>query len=167
MKSWFTKFRISTALDDGHKLPEPSRRQPTGSDELDGFEQDMAVVDRALRETAPRIQAPASLHRSIMRAVETARHRAERPHSLAMLRWLVAPAAAAVALMLVWPSEHISKTLPKPEAQSLAAAVSALEIGNQVARVAPSAVVAPLSDELERLNRDLDSAAQFLLASVP
>jgi hypothetical protein len=28
-------------------------------------------------------------------------------------------------------------------------------------------VVAPLSDELERLNRDLDNTAQFILASLP
>ena len=30
-----------------------------------------------------------------------------------------------------------------------------------------TAVVAPLPDELERLNRDLDKTAQFLRASLP
>ena len=40
-------------------------------------------------------------------------------------------------------------------------------MGDQMVRTMPSAVVAPLSDELERLNRDLDKTAKFLLASLP
>jgi hypothetical protein len=31
----------------------------------------------------------------------------------------------------------------------------------------PSAVISPLSNELEQLNRDLNNTAQFLLASLP
>jgi hypothetical protein len=34
-------------------------------------------------------------------------------------------------------------------------------------RAMSAAVVAPLSDELDRLNRDLDHTAQFLLANLP
>jgi len=42
-----------------------------------------------------------------------------------------------------------------------------LEVGGEMARAAPSAVVTPLADELKNINRDLDNAAQFLLASLP
>jgi hypothetical protein len=40
-------------------------------------------------------------------------------------------------------------------------------MGGQVARAVPTAVVSPLADELEKVNRDLNSTAQFLLASLP
>jgi hypothetical protein len=36
-----------------------------------------------------------------------------------------------------------------------------------MARAVPSAVVAPLTDELQKLNQDLNNTAQFLLASLP
>ncbi len=49
----------------------------------------------------------------------------------------------------------------------MAAATTALEMGGQAARAAPAAVVTPLAEELARVNRDLDSTAQFLLASLP
>ena len=51
--------------------------------------------------------------------------------------------------------------------QSLAAAQSALEMGGQMARAMPAAMVSPLTDELNRVNRDLTNTANFLLASLP
>jgi hypothetical protein len=77
------------------------------------------------------------------------------------------PAGAALALLVVWQFLQHEAQPPTPAAQSLIAAASALEIGGQMARTVPAAVVAPLSHELHQLNRDLDKTAEYLLASVP
>lgn len=107
------------------------------------------------------------MHRLIMRAVA----RGERPsaawHGPAWLRWLAVPAVAVVAFLLVWYCVGGPARPPTPERNSLAAAASALEISGRIAQAIPSAVVAPLSDELERLSCDLDNTAKYLLASLP
>ena len=36
-----------------------------------------------------------------------------------------------------------------------------------MASAVPSTMLAPLADELKRLNQDLDNTAQYLLASLP
>ena len=167
MKLWLTKARISAALDAGKKPSAWLRQRVSGSDELRGFEQEMTALDRALKQSVPRPETPPSLHRSIMQAVQaTERPAATRPE-LTVLRWLPAPALAVFVLLAVW----LAPRRPVPplvqDMQSLSAATTALDIGGQMARAVPSAVVAPLSDELERLNRDLNNTAQFLLASLP
>ena len=53
------------------------------------------------------------------------------------------------------------------ESSSLAAASSALDLGGKLVREMPDAALSPLSDEMQRLNRDLTNAQQFLLASLP
>jgi hypothetical protein len=49
----------------------------------------------------------------------------------------------------------------------LATANNALELSEQITQTMPAAVMAPLSDEWQGLNRDLQNTAQFLLASLP
>jgi hypothetical protein len=102
-----------------------------------------------------------------MQAVRAAEQPAAAPARLAFLRWLALPAGASLVLLVVWHSQRLPADKPTPATPSLYAAANALETGGQIARTAPSAVVAPLSDELQRLNRDLDNAAQYLLASLP
>ena len=53
------------------------------------------------------------------------------------------------------------------DSHAFAAASSALELGGSMVREAPAAVLSPLSDELQRLDRDLLKTGQFLLASLP
>ena len=72
MKFWFTKARISAALDTGKPPSSWLRRRTSKSEELRGFEQDMLALDRALRQSVPKPEVPASLHRSIMQAVQAA-----------------------------------------------------------------------------------------------
>ena len=127
----------------------------------------MAALDHALKASAPQPQAPASVHRSIMRAVQAAERPAPAQPRLAWLRWLAAPAVALVALLVVWQSVRGPVTPVAQAEPSLAAAVSALEIGGQMTLAVPSAMVAPLTEELQRLNRDLDNTTKFLLASLP
>jgi hypothetical protein len=167
MRLWFAKARLSAALDAGQQPSAGLRRRLNGSPELRGFEQEMLALDRALKQTAPKPEAPVSLHRSIMQAVQAANCPADAQRESATLHWARVPGLAVIiALALCWVL-HGPMRQPAQTAQSLAAATTALEMGGQLARAVPTAVVAPLSDELERLNRDLDNTAQFLLASLP
>src|ERR1017187_6908481 len=167
MKAWFARMRISVALKTCLR-PSASRRQTINSSEQPGdSEQEMVALDRALKETAPKIQIPPSLHRSIMRAVQAAERPAAAPRGLSFLRWLPAPALVALALLVAWNSQRGPARPPTRESQSLVAATSALEMGGQMAQTLPSAVVAPLADELEKCPQALANTAKFLLASLP
>ena len=167
MKAWFARMRISVAMKTGPR-PSASRRQTINrSEQPGGLDQDMAALDWALNETAPKLHAPPSLHRSIMRAVQAAERPAAAPRGLSFLRWLPAPALVALALLVAWNSQRGPARPPTRNSQSLVAATSALEMGGQMAQTLPSAVVAPLADELEKVHQDLDNTAKFLLASLP
>jgi hypothetical protein len=167
MKAWFARVRISVALKAGPR-PSGSLQQTMNSSEQAGdLEQEMMALDRALKETAPKRQAPPSLHRSIMLAVRAAKRPSAAPRGLSFLKWFPAPALVALALLVAWHVQRGPVRPPTPDPQSLAAATTALEMGGQMAQAMPSAVVAPLADELARLNRDLNNTAQFLLASLP
>ena len=167
MKLWFTKIRISATLDAGRKPSAELRRSINGSDELQGFQQEMAELDRALKQTAPRPETPPSLHRSIMHAVRAADRPAPVRRELVVLRWLPVPALAVMVLLAIWWVARGPVQPPVQDTQSLAAATTALDLGGEMARAVPSAVISPLANELEQLNRDLTNTAQFLLASLP
>ena len=134
---------------------------------MKGWFAKMTELDRALKETAPRAQAPASLHRSIMQAVRAAERPAPAAHVFGFLKWLPAPALVAVALLVAWHVQRGPVRPPAPDRQSLATATSALEMGGQMAQSMPSAVVAPLAAELEKVSQDVGNTAQFLMASLP
>jgi hypothetical protein len=127
----------------------------------------MMALDRALKETAPKAEAPASLHGSIMQAVRAANRPAAAQRQPTMLRWLPAPALAVILLLVAFWVLHSPVRTPVQSTRSLAAASTALQLGGQMVRSMPSAMVAPLSDEMARLSLDLDKTAQFLLASLP
>jgi hypothetical protein len=167
MKLWFAKVRISAALDAGEQPSAWLRRRVSGSEELRGFEQVIMEWDRTLKRTAPKPKGPASLHRSIMQSVRASDRPAAAWREPGILRWAPVPVFALIAILGVWWVLQSAVEQPAQNTQSLAAVTTALEMGGQVARTVPTAVVSPLSDELERLNRDLDSTAQFLLASLP
>jgi hypothetical protein len=167
MKAWFARMRIFVAMKTCHK-PSASRRKTINSSEQPGdSEQEMAALDRALKEAAPKIRTPPSLHSSIMRAVQAAERPMAAPRGLSFLKWLPAPALVVLALLVAWYAQRGPARPPTRGSQSLAAATSALEMGGQMAQALPSAVVAPLADELEKVHQDLDNTAKFLLASLP
>ena len=168
MKAWFAKLKISVALDGGQGPAAEGTRRKSVSAELRGFEQDMTELDRALKQTVPKPDVLPSLHSSIMRAVRVAeRPAAESGRELTLLRWLPASVIAGLVVLVAWHVAHGPARLPTQDAQSIAVATTALEMGGQVALAVPSAVVTPLSDELEKVNQDLNNTAQFLLASLP
>jgi hypothetical protein len=160
-------MRIFVALKAGLGASGSLRQTTSGAEQTGDLEQEMTALDRALKETAPKPQAPPSLHRSIMRVVRAAERPAAAPRGSSFLKWLPGPALVALALLMAWHVQHGQVRPPPPDQQSLAAATTALEMGGQMAQAMPAAVVAPLADELERVHRDLDNTAQFLLASLP
>ena len=167
MKTWISRLRISLALDADEQPSTRWRRWPRASAELRALEEEMVALDRALKETAPKVEAPASLHGSIMQAVRAAERPATPARQPTVLRWLPAPAMALMLILVVLWVMHRPARTPAQDAQTLATATSALHFGNEMVQTMPSAMVAPLSDELDRLNQDLDKTAQFLLASLP
>jgi len=132
-------------------------------------------LDTTLRSGRPESKPPPGLRSAILDEVRAhrngSRQRAEgRPWSLG-LRWLPAPAFAALTLLTVWwavhrpslPAVHPAHSNPTP----LIAVGAALHVGEDTTRTLPPAVVAPLADELGRVNLDLENTARFLLASLP
>jgi hypothetical protein len=114
MKSWLTKFRISTALDSGEPLP-PSLRQKIAADpELEHFAHQAQALGRPLLRLP---SAGPSLHDSIMRAVRASAQRREQPRRAPMFSWLAASAAFAATVMfclwLAYP-HSVSREMPSP-----------------------------------------------------
>ena len=170
MKSWLAKFKISCALDSPKPLRESLQREISGSRDLSQFVAQATSVGEALRKNTPKSTPPAALHSDIMNSVRanselrTPISDLRSPVSVLWLR-LASPAAlalllAAAALWWNWPRQK------HPPTASISAS-TALEFGSRMPETLPAAVVAPLSEELEKVNRDIDRAAQFLVASLP
>lgn len=170
MNSWLTRFRINAARDEGRPLPESLRQKINRSAELREFKESDDALERALRSARPDPAAPPFLAGSIMRAVRQCGKPAERtPSCIAMWRnWSLAVVGVlAVVLSGFWWMGRRPVVPPAPAAGNLALPASALELGDTVTRTLPLATVAPLNDELDRVNLDLTNTARFLLANVP
>ena len=169
MKSWFTKFRISAAFDAGRLSSPAKRRSLINSEEARRFAETLQTLDRSLSNRPSTSEAPPDLHAAIMNAVRTSRRSAvARPWALS-LRWLPAP-AFAILLLGLW-FLHRPPNAPVHQASTDQASVleiaSTLELGEKAAQDVPPVVIAPLSEELGRVNLDLENAAQYLLTSLP
>jgi len=163
MKMWLTKFRISNALDDANPAPEKVLPHGSQSEDVRQFEETARLLDRRLKSAQPAQTVPDGLHDSVMRAVRSASRACERQSAPKVLRWLPVPALALLIVGGIWWMLNRSQ----PESQSLATAGAALERSHQLTQQAPAAVLAPLSKEMESLNRDFRNAVEFLVASVP
>lgn len=145
------------------------QRRIAATEELRRFEQGAIELDRALKESLPAPSVPRALHSSIMHAVRhTGVPRAARP--FAVRERFAAPALAGLVLLAFCWSLYRPlhpPIAPSAQPQPLVAASTDIELSTDLARAIPAAVLSPLSDELERLNLDLDNAEQFLLASLP
>jgi hypothetical protein len=102
-----------------------------------------------------------------MRATQAGAAEAAPARELALRRWLPASALAALAAWCVFREGPVASTHPVSQRDGLAPAAVALELGQQVTQRMPAEMVAPLSEEWQRLNLDFDRAQEFLLASLP
>jgi hypothetical protein len=129
-------------------------------------------IDRQLREDAGVRSAPADLHDFIMNAVQReavapAIPRSSRGVFLPLALTLLPIGAVCIAFGLFLPRHNHRQTVPPSNVSvALSAPGAALEFRENVAATLPSALT-PLSDELARVQRDLDRTADFILASVP
>ena len=123
----------------------------------------MDSVEAELRRARPSDATPADLHGSILQAVRRAAREAEPQSTSRVWRWVSAPAMAIVVAALVW----VWWPQPTVERTPWTAAGTALERVHAMPQQASSVVLAPLSEELEFLDRDVRKAVDVLLASVP
>jgi hypothetical protein len=162
MKTWLAKFRISSALDSGRPLPETLRQKIAADAELQRFVRRADALGRALKHQ-PLPPGP-PLHDSIMRAVRESARRGQ-PRGAPVSFWLTASAAAAaVAGVCVWLAFHRAAPSAGP---SLNGPALVLEMSEEIPNAMPLAMLAPLTNELARVDRDLQDTTQILLASFP
>lgn len=132
-------------------------------------------VESRLRETRELHPPPADLHDAIMNAV--------RDHDLKSpvvdrrvsagfsqwLKWIAATASAAACLFVAFMLMHQHDSQQNLSPGSVGMAVAAAEtpaLRDDVTASLPAAL-SPLSDELTRVQTDLDRTKAFLLSSLP
>jgi hypothetical protein len=159
MKLWLTKFRISNALDSGRPLPDSLRKKIAAEPELEQFTRRLQALPARLRK--PDIAAP-DLHNNIMRAVRTTS--LPEPRNVSLWSWL-APAAgfAALVMCIFIPRPDLSTTADV----SMDAPLAVLDLSRNMPAALPAEMMAPLHDELTRVNHDLVNTKDILAASVP
>ena len=172
MKSWLTKFRISNELDAGLGAPAAKPQSLARCDESRCFEQTIHAVDRGLRSRPPVGEPPADLHAGIMSAVRENRGIRRTGYRVSpAVGWFAAPAFAALVLAGLWwtfrPAGEPPVRTEKMAQASILQMGNALEGGDSAARNLAPAMVAPLAEELGRVNVDIENAARFLVASLP
>ena len=171
MKTWLTKFRISNALNDRRHLPPAVERAMARSEELRRFADNSSTLDHTLKSQLARPEACPRLHDSIMRAVRSSGPAQGAEKQPAWSRWVPASSFGMLVLLCCLLAIQFFPTLStqhQPEnSETLAAAGSAIDLGGRFVREAPAVAMAPLSDEMQKLDHNLTDAGNFLLASLP
>lgn len=121
-------------------------------------------LEAELRQTRPVAHLPSDLHSSILGAVRSAAKSAQpQPALLPVGRWVVAVMFAALLVFCAWWGLVRPGTADHPFRD----AGLALQGTQNIPEQASAAMLAPLSQELDFLNRDFRSAMDFLVASLP
>lgn len=171
MKTWLTKWRISTALDVGKPLAPTVKRAVANSEELRRFAATTAELDTSLKNSLPASEPPASLHAAIMRSVQAAE---SKPAFSWQALWPRLISAAAIASLVILGILGVSRrfhstavVLHPKESPSLATASSALEASSLLVRKVSDTPLSALNEEMLHLHSDLANAHKILLASLP
>jgi len=129
--------------------------------------------ESALRDSAPRSEFPPELHDLIMNAVYTA-HRAESTEvsGIGMLQrfiksWLPVTGFAGLVLLGVLLTIQNRPVATVQNPQPLSEISKAFATSQELVDSLPTVAIGPLSEELDKVNRDLDRTAEFLLATLP
>jgi hypothetical protein len=132
------------------------------------------ALESALRNSAPVSQFPDGLHDSIMRSVRASnRQQATWLSPISLLqrlvrvRWIPLTSFGAVVACVVWLTVRDRPVQNNSIAQPLPNFSTAFSTSRQMVETLPSLAVGPLSDELDKVNQDLDRTTDFLLAALP
>jgi hypothetical protein len=121
-------------------------------------------VDQSFKNQFPQSDPPPSLHASIMNAIKTDVHVVEQKHHFPALRRFALAACVIAIAFGIWFS--LNRPAPR-QPGSLAGVTDALDFRVEIYDSISEVQVSSLSQELERLNKDLDNATQTLLAALP
>jgi hypothetical protein len=132
------------------------------------------ALESTLRGAPPRTEFPVALHDSIMRAVHAA-HREERAQVSAFatfqrfvqMRGVPVTGFASVVVLGALLMLHNHPESPNLNPETLPEISAAFSASQEMVDAIPSVTVGPLSDELDKVNQDLDRTAKFLLATMP
>ena len=151
-------------MDSGKPLPDSVRRAMAADPELQQFARQTQSLEGSAKTSAA---AESPIHDPIMRAVRNSRHsthRTELKHSL-FLPWAATGiSVAAVSLVCFAIVRHQNQV--KEGTQSLNEAVAVLQLGEKMTNTVPY-LLSPLSNELARVDRNLEDTKKILLASFP
>jgi hypothetical protein len=170
MKSWLPKMKLFGLAD---------RRKSAGYPRFSQSAPHPKPLEHALESATPRVEIPPALHLSIMQAVRDAAVSATPEHSETLaageraprlarifLWWLGVPSTALLIVLAVWVNAYIRSQENSSEPKMNPAAI-AFQAREKITDAVPALTLAPLTDELERLDQDLESAQQLLAASLP
>jgi hypothetical protein len=137
------------------------------------FQYSDKALDTALSKSAPRTEFPTTLHASIIRAVRAV-ERKERTRVSGLgsfqrfirISWMPVTGLAALVLLSVLLALY-NRPKPTVSPESLTQISAAFSASQDVVDALPSVTVGPLSEELDKVNQDLDRTAEFLLATLP
>jgi hypothetical protein len=132
------------------------------------------ILETVLRGSPPRSEFPSELHDSIMNAVHTAQRAESTSASVIEMfqsflkpRWLPITGFAGLILLGVLLTIHHRTATTIQNPQPLSEISNAFATSQELVDSLPSVAVGPLSDELDKVNRDLDRTAKFLIATLP
>ena len=130
-------------------------------------------MERQLQETRDLGSTPSDLHDSIMHAVRmqgegTVVLPPRRREAFAWLKWVALPGSALILLLgfLVIRQNHSALAPSSQVSTGLFAPAQALQLSENLTATLPSALT-PLSEELARVQKDVDSTTEFLVSSLP
>jgi hypothetical protein len=131
------------------------------------------VLETALRSALPRTEFPPKLHDSIMDAVHAIR--AERTsvsgieifRRLIKVSWIPVTGFAGLVVLGALLTIHNRPRTTIENPQAISEISDAFATSQKLVDSLPSVAVGPLSDELDKVNRDLDRTAEFLIATLP
>lgn len=132
------------------------------------------ALESALRRSALATAFPPNLHRSIMRAVRANRPQ-ERPQlsllllfrQFALTRVVAVIGVATLIVMGFWLALRNRPQSTMSNSQSLTEISTAFTASQEIVDNLPSTAVGPLSEELDKVNQDLNRTTDFLLATLP
>lgn len=132
------------------------------------------ALEMLLRESPPQTAIPGTLHDSIMRAINATKKEERISDSgfarfwrFLQVRWMPVSGLAGIILLGLLLAFHNRSETGNWNSQAITQISAAISASQEAVDALPSVTVGPLSDELEKVNQDVERTAKFLLATLP